>query len=203
MNLLIPLLVPILFLIAFMLLRTLRLRQRPARVEPVAVEEVDEIAIAHHLSEAIQIPTVSTVGMKDADRKPLLAMHEWIKKTYPLTSKNMERLVVNGFSLLYIWKGTDEKLKPVLFNAHLDVVPVAEDTRSDWQVDPFGGEIKDGSVWGRGTLDMKNQLVALLESSEALLKEGYRPKRTIYLAFGHDEEISGFEGSQLIVEKLN
>jgi carboxypeptidase PM20D1 len=104
--------------------------------------------------------------------------------------------------LLYKWKGTDDHLKPVLFNAHLDVVPVAEDTRSDWSVDPFKGEIKGGFIWGRGTLDMKNQLIAILDSVEDLLKEGYSPKRTIYLAFGHDEEISGLEGSKLIVEDL-
>jgi len=202
MAIFIALLIIILLLTVVMLLRTLRLRKGQPAVEPIAQEEIDANAAAKRLSEAIQIQTISTVGMSDEDREPLLAMHEWIEKTYPYITSKLDREVVNGYSLLYRWPGTEGKLLPVLLNAHLDVVPVADDTRSDWTVEPFGGEIRDGRVWGRGALDMKNQLVAILDTVEGLLAEGYTPKRTIYLAFGHDEEISGFEGSKVMVEEL-
>ena len=202
MNILFPLLIILALLLVVMLLRTLRLRKGAVDVELIADEEINAEAIAKRLSEAIRIKTISTVGMTDEERKPLLDMHEWISKTYPLTNQKLERRIINRFSLLYKWPGADDKLLPVLLNAHMDVVPVAEDTRADWSVEPFGGLIKDGKVWGRGALDMKNQLVAILETIESLLAEGYTPKRTIYLAFGHDEEISGFEGSKYIVDDL-
>ena len=72
----------------------------------------------------------------------------------------------------------------------------------EWKAEPFGGEMRDGFVWGRGALDMKGIMVGLLESVEALLKEGYQPQRTIYLTFGHDEEVMGFKGSLKIMEHL-
>jgi carboxypeptidase PM20D1 len=93
-------------------------------------------------------------------------------------------------------------LKPVLLNAHMDVVPVDEVTRKEWKSEPFGGEIRDGYIWGRGALDMKGIMVGLLESVEALLEEGYTPQRTIYLSFGHDEEIMGYKGTLKIMEHL-
>lgn len=185
-----------------MLFRTLRFRKQLKFIDEIEMDDVNVDDIVGHLSEAIKIPTISTVGMEDSDRKPFLVMHEWIKKTYPLVNKNLVRRIINQYSLLYIWKGSDDTLKPVLFNAHLDVVPVVKDNLKEWNTDPFAGDIKDGYVWGRGTLDMKNQLVAILDSVERLIKDGYSPRRTIYLAFGHDEEISGYLGSKLIVEDL-
>jgi len=202
MNTLIALLVLLIFFIALLLFRTLRFRGRSTAVEPIPAISIHETQIAHHLSEAVQIRSVSKVDAADADQQPFIIMRNWIAKTFPLLSSKLERTVINEYSLLFKWKGTENKLDPVLFNAHLDVVPVEEETLDEWNSDPFSGEIKGGYVWGRGTLDMKNQLVAVLEAVEGLLKEGYTPKRTIYLAFGHDEEISGFQGAKKIAEKL-
>ena len=202
MNILIALLVIILFFIAFLLLRTLRFRDRSTAVEPIPAINIHENQIAHHLSEAVQIRSISKVDAADVDQQPFIAMRDWIEKTYPLLNSELERAVINEFSLLFKWKGTENKLDPVLFNAHMDVVPVEEETLDKWNSEPFSGEIKDGYVWGRGTLDMKNQLIALLETVEGLLNEGYTPKRTIYLAFGHDEEIMGFNGAKKILDQL-
>lgn len=202
MNILIALLVSLIFLISTLLFRTLRFRDRSAKAEPIPDVSIDEDQIAQHLSEAVQIRSVSKVDAADVDRQPLLDMHAWIEKTYPLLNRTLERTVINKYSLLFKWKGSKNNLNPVLYNAHLDVVPVDEETLDKWTGDPFSGKIKNGYVWGRGALDMKNQLIALLETVEGLLKEGYTPKRTIYLAFGHDEEISGFQGAQKIGEHL-
>lgn len=202
MNILIALLVSIIFFIAFLLFRTLRFRDRLTAVEPIPAISIHESQIAHHLSEVIQIQSISKVDAADVDQQPFIEIREWIEKTFPMLTSKLERTMINKYSLLFKWKGTENKLDPVLFNAHMDVVPVDEETLDEWSSAPFNGEIKDGYVWGRGTLDMKNQLVALLETVEGLLKEGYTPKRTIYLAFGHDEEISGFHGSKKIVEQL-
>ncbi len=103
---------------------------------------------------------------------------------------------------MYVWKGSDPKLLPVLFTAHLDVVPVEESTLPDWRVEPFSGVIREGHIWGRGAIDMKSQAAGLLEAVEGLLRSGYSPKRTTYLAFGHDEEIMGFNGARQIMEHL-
>ena len=61
--------------------------------------------------------------------------------------------VINGYSLLFTIKGSDASLDPYLLISHLDVVPVTDQI---WDVAPFAGEIKDGYIWGRGTLDVKN-----------------------------------------------
>lgn len=202
MNILIALLVFLIFFIALLLFRTLRFRDRSTAVEPISAISIKEAQIAHHLSEVVQIQSISKVDAADIDQHPFIEMRDWIEKTFPLLSSELERAVINEYSLLFKWKGTENKPDPVLFNAHLDVVPVDEETLDEWNSGPFSGEIKGGYVWGRGTQDMKNQLVALLEAVEGLLKDGYTPKRTIYLAFGHDEEISGFQGGKKIAEKL-
>ena len=79
--------------------------------------------------------------------------------------------------------------------AHIDVVPVEEGTEQDWHYPPFSGALADGFVWGRGTMDIKNQLISVLEAVEYLLAEGFTPARDFYLAFGHDEEMRGEEGA--------
>jgi carboxypeptidase PM20D1 len=103
---------------------------------------------------------------------------------------------------LYTWPGSSPALKPVVLSAHLDVVPADPASLDQWQHAPFSGDIADGFIWGRGTLDVKNQLIAVMEAVESLLARGYQPQRGLILAFGHDEEVSGREGARQIVEIL-
>jgi len=189
-------------LVAVMFFRTFSGFNKGEGVEPVSVSPADSAVLSAHLSEVVQIKTVSRVGSDDKEKEPFLAVHRWMESTYPNLHNYLDKEIVNTHSLLYTWRGSDSALEPVLFNAHMDVVPVSKETLAGWSVEPFSGQIKNGYVWGRGTLDMKNQLVALLEAVEALLKEGYTPRRTIYLAFGHDEEIMGYYGSRNIMKKL-
>ena len=202
MNILFALLAIIIILIAFLFLRTLSFRRRSSSIQAIPVIGIEDDQIAQHLSEVIQIRSISKVDASDADQQPFVTIRDWIEKTYPILSSKLERVVINKYSLLFKWVGTESKLAPVLFNAHMDVVQVDAETMEEWDEDPFGGKISAGYVWGRGTLDMKNQLVAILDTIEGLLKESYTPKRTIYVALGHDEEIMGTHGSKEIVEHL-
>jgi carboxypeptidase PM20D1 len=105
-------------------------------------------------------------------------------------------------SLLFEWTGRDRDLKPIFLTAHYDVVPVPPGTEGLWEHDPFEGAISDGYVWGRGALDDKGPLISIFEGATLLLREGFEPKRTIYLSFGHDEERGGVEGAAGVTEHL-
>jgi carboxypeptidase PM20D1 len=106
---------------------------------------------------------------------------------------------VNGYSLLYTWPGSKPELEPVLLMAHQDVVSADP---SEWSHPPFEGKIVDGFIWGRGTLDIKNQLIGIMEAAEALLRQGYRPQRTILFGLGHDEETGGVNGCKVMGQLL-
>ena len=86
--------------------------------------------------------------------------------------------------------------------SHQDVVPVDQPTLNDWEAGPFEGKISDTDIIGRGTLDDKGTLIGLLEAVEKLLEESFQPSQTIYLAFGHDEEVGGPNGAAEIAKYL-
>jgi acetylornithine deacetylase/succinyl-diaminopimelate desuccinylase-like protein len=94
--------------------------------------------------------------------------------------------------------GTDPSLPPILVHAHLDVVPADED---EWSVPPFAGEIRDGFVWGRGAVDMKDMCAALLTVLARWKATGTRPRRDIVLAFVADEEDAGEWGAHWLVDE--
>ena len=113
----------------------------------------------------------------------------------------LRREVVGGYSLLYTWPGADPRLPPVLLMGHMDVVPVEPGTEARWARPPFSGALQGGFVWGRGALDDKVSVMGTLEAVEMLLAEGFAPRRTILLAYGHDEETGG-RGAQAIAALL-
>lgn len=114
----------------------------------------------------------------------------------------LRRETVGVHSLLYTWQGSNPALNPILLVGHLDVVPVEPGTEGKWQQDPFGGRIADGLIWGRGAIDNKSAVVGTLEAVEMLVAEGFQPARTIYLAYGHDEEVGGAGGAREIAARL-
>lgn len=156
--------------------------------------------LAAHLAGAIRFPTIS---MQDSGPSlaPMRALHAYLAQTYPRTFATLTHEVVGPASLLFTWAGTDTTLEPVVMMAHMDVVPVEAGTESGWTHPPFSGDIADGFVWGRGSLDDKVGVLSTLEAVEALVAEGHRPRRTVYLAFGDDEEVEG-HGAAAIVALL-
>lgn len=171
----------------------------------VVTIDVDVESAAKRLSKAVQFKTISNQDRNDFDEEAFHGYHQFIVDSYPNVHKTMTREVLGDprpFSLLYTWEGQDPSLPPAIFMAHQDVVPIAEESRDQWEVEPFSGEIKDGYIWGRGVLDDKNQIHAILEAAEIKIKEGFQPKQTIMFVFGHDEEVGGPEGAKHVADVL-
>lgn len=165
--------------------------------------------LSKHLSEAVQIDTTSYDGTWDIPsedpnvedplphHKNFVILDEYLTKTYPKVHDLFNKWYVNRYALIYRLNGTDSSLKPILLTSHLDVVPIDEKTIDRWTYPPFSGKIADGKIWGRGTSDTKATLIGIFEAIETLLTskvivnnktQEWRPKRTILLAFGNDEE---------------
>ncbi|MBP1761222.1 MAG: family metallo-hydrolase [Firmicutes bacterium] len=157
---------------------------------------------SHRLADAIKFRTISYRDPGKFDYSQFEEFHSYLKTSFPLVHQTLRLEKVNQYSLLYTWQGTDNSLKPVILAAHFDVVDIERDTLSQWQHAPFSGDISAGKIWGRGARDNKSQVMAILEAVEYMLKNGVTPKRTIILAFGHDEEVLGTNGAQKIAELL-
>ena len=175
---------------------------RPA---PVVLEPRSPIAVAkgaaQRLAGSLRIRTVSHEDSA-ADPEQFRALHAYLERAFPKVHSQLRRETVAMHSLLYTWQGADAALKPILLMGHMDVVPVEPGTEREWQQPPFSGAIADGFVWGRGAIDNKSAVVGLLEAVEMLLGEGFRPARTVYLAYGHDEESGGTQGARQIAALL-
>jgi carboxypeptidase PM20D1 len=155
-----------------------------------------------HLQRAIQYRTISVSDPATFDSATFRAFHQFLREAYPRTHAQLELQTLVGAALLYKWQGADEALKPYVLMAHQDVVPVEEAALAQWSVEPFAGTIRDESIWGRGAADDKISLIGIMEAVEKLLAEGFIPQRTIYLAFGHDEEVGG-SGARAATAFLN
>ena len=191
-----------LILAVVLLSRAAAFRSRRYTVRPEQGIAIDRLRAAERLSGAIRIPTITAPEPERAERAPFEQFIAYLEQAYPRVHELVEREIVNRYSLLYRWKGRDESLKPALLMAHIDVVPVEEGTEQAWLHPPFSGAVADGFVWGRGTMDIKNQIILILEAVEDLLAAGFTPARDFYLAFGHDEEVRGKEGAFKIAALL-
>lgn len=166
------------------------------------IPDYDDNIIAQHLAEAARMKTISWSPTAETEGDAFLAFHNWLENTFPNAHRTLRREVVNDYSLLYHWKGSDPSRKPIGILGHMDVVPIEPGTEGDWTHPPFDGVIEGGFVWGRGVLDDKSTVVLTMEAIEKLTAEGFVPSQDIYLAFGHDEEIGGQRGAVKIVETL-
>lgn len=175
---------------------------RQIQVTAVPRAPVDQQGAAVRLSEAVRFRTISNFLNPEQDAEALRGLQVHIEKSFPAFHAVARREVAAGHSLLYTWEGSDPKAAPIALLAHQDVVPVAPGTEKDWQQPPYDGVIADGFIWGRGSWDDKGNLYSMLEAAEAMAKAGFRPKRTIYFAFGHDEEVGGTRGAKAIVALL-
>ena len=181
---------------------TLRQGSRQLDVPPSAPIAVDADAAAARLAAALRFRTISNYEAPDQNAGEFAKLHAYLSATYPKAHVALKREVIGGYSLLYTWEGTDAKAQPAMLMAHQDVVAISPGTEKDWQVPPFDGVVKDGFVWGRGAWDDKGNLFAIMEAVEALVGRGFNPRQTVYLAFGHDEEVSGQRGAKAIAALL-
>ena len=180
------------------------LRQESRQLVVAAADEiaVDAAAAAARLGEAIRYKTISHQDPARFDGAPYLALHDFLARSYPRAHQALRREVVNDYSLLYTWPGSEPELKPILLLGHLDVVPVDSGSEDKWTHPAFSGQVAGGHIWGRGALDDKVSVLGALEAVEYLLAQGFVPKRAVHLAFGHDEEVGGGQGAARIAALL-
>ena len=194
--------VTVVMLVGVVLARTARYDSVQPPVTPVKPVEIPAGA-AERLAGAIRIRTISHEDPAAFDAGAFQSLHEYLRVAFPRVHTRLRREVVATHSLLYTWQGTNSSLAPILLLGHLDVVPVEPGTAEKWHDDPFGGRIADGWIWGRGAIDNKSAVVGMLEAVEMLLGEGFSPERTVYLAFGHDEEVGGTQGARNVAALLH
>lgn len=193
--------IALLVFLAILATRTYLYGKELDKFAPITDVSIDQQEAAKRLSGALAIKTISRTDVPVA-ADAFKAMHQYLENTFPLTHENLERETVNEYSLLYTWRGDNLELEPILLMAHMDVVPIAAETVHQWKYPPFSGKVADGFIWGRGALDMKQSLMGIMEAVEYLLVQKLKPDRTVYLAFGHDEEVGGYQGAAKIAELL-
>lgn len=141
-------------------------------------------AYAATLAALIRCETVSVRGEENTEK--FLRFHALLASSFPRLFAVCEKTVIGG-SLLLRWRGTDPTAMPILLMSHMDVV----EATGAWTHPPFGGEIAGGRLWGRGTLDTKGSLFAMLQAAEELVREGFSPVRDIYFESACTEETDG------------
>jgi carboxypeptidase PM20D1 len=178
---------------------------RTAAVEAIATEPLqftvpalDHPAAADHLGAALRFETISYDDSSSGEA--FEKFRAWLIDTYPGFHAATQRTLVGEGTLIHEWRGTDASLQPIVLMAHQDVVPVPQPER--WRHPPFSGLIADGAIWGRGALDDKSSLIAIVEAAESLIATGHKPARTVIFVFGHDEESGGLKGARAAAELL-
>ena len=146
------------------------------------------------LSKMIQVETVSVRGELNLDK--FIRFQEVLRELFPNVFATMEFRSFDGAMLLK-WKSQSPKGDPILFMSHQDVVSAA----GNWKHKPFSGDIAEGRVWGRGTVDTKGALFCIFQSLEELIGEGYKPNVDVYIASSNTEEVAG-DGAPKIVKYL-
>ncbi|MGO4536868.1 M20/M25/M40 family metallo-hydrolase [Leifsonia sp. 2MCAF36] len=148
----------------------------------------------------LRIPTISHNAVEETDWAAFDRFLDRLPELYPALHETLE-LERHGRTQLYRWRGREEGAATVLM-AHYDVVPATDE---GWTHAPFSAELTGAGehrlLWGRGAIDDKGALVAILEAVEALVREGFQPTHDVYLSFGHDEETVG-SGAQAIAATL-
>ncbi|MFJ4170751.1 M20/M25/M40 family metallo-hydrolase [Paenarthrobacter sp. NPDC089714] len=168
------------------------LTQQPPVLRATGEEEVCRLT-----SELIKIDTTNHGSGKSVGERAAAEYVAALLAEVGIESKFYE-LEPGRTNVIARWKGLDSDLPALLLHGHLDVVP-ADPT--EWSVDPFGGVIKDGMIWGRGAVDMKNMVAMILASVRELVAEGFTPNRDIILAFLADEEDNSNFGSRWLVKE--
>lgn len=200
---LIALAVIILVIVGILLYRTSHFAIELPEDYLIPLEAVNGEEVARHIGLAIQMKTISHADPEKVDPLPFEGLRNLLQVLYPQVEDHLTREVINGGALLYTWQGTDPDLEPIALAAHQDVVPANEAPDSGWSYPPFAGEIADGYVWGRGALDCKGSLISIMEAVNNLIRDGFKPQRTVYLLFGHDEECSGSRGAVELASVLD
>lgn len=179
--------------------------ERYSRVPETVESPADAI---DRLAKVLAIPTLANSSAPNhiGNPAPFQQLHTLLESEFPAAYRALKVEHINDYSLLMTWEGSDPSLRPLLLLSHLDVVPAPDGVANaprNWTHGPFTGTKADGFIWGRGALDTKVTLVGILEAVTQLLGQGFKPQRTVMLAFGHDEEVGGRYGAHAIASELS
>ena len=147
---------------------------------------MDDDAAVEALQALVRLPTVSSHDPERAPHLALAQLNEELERRFPLLHTELSKTTVHDHGLLFHWRGASDA-RPVVLMAHQDVVPA----EGQWARNPFGADLVDGHVHGRGTLDDKGSMAAICTAVERLLAAGTRPAQDVWLSFGGDEEVGG------------
>ena len=181
---------------------------RALRMESRQVAPTDSVAVRaaadapRRLARALRFRTITKRDPAALDSAAYRGLYRYLESAFPAVHRTLDTAHVHGLSRLYTWRGRAPAKAPVVLMAHTDVVPLEPGTREDWTHDPFGGTIADGHVWGRGALDDKASVVAVLEALSTMIENGMRPDRTVHVAIGHDEEVGGTRGAKALAARV-
>ena len=156
-------LVGLIILIGVLIFNTLKLKNEK-KPQAATIDTPKDDTAAKHLSEAIQIKTISFGDTLPIDTAEFLKFRRFMETTYPLMHSKLEKQSFNQFSYVFKWKGRDSTKAPFVLMAHLDVVPVEAIAESKWTYPSFSGMIKQDTIWGRGTVDDKSSAIAIMEA---------------------------------------
>lgn len=176
----------ILFL-SLILIRAFLFRPAPVAKPNALPVTCNREKIISDMQAMIRCKTVSYSDETLTDFTEFEKFRTLLEDKFPLLHQRATKMQIGKTGLLYHISGSTP-LAPIVCMAHYDVVPARE---SDWNKPAFSGIIEEDTLWGRGTLDTKSTVCAILEAAEQLLSENFCPKRDLYLAFSGDEEING------------
>ncbi len=185
----------VLIFAGIILIRTWTFRSKQIPISHKVDNKINLDEAVARLGTALSIPTFSAIN--PIDYTPFDKFRGFLKKSFPLVHSTLEMQVHNDYNLIYIWKGSDTSKKPIVLTGHYDVHTV---TDAGWKYPPLSGKVAEDCIWGRGAIDDKSTVMGLMEAAEYLIKGGFKPTRTFYLAFGQDEENGGHQGTEKLAE---
>ena len=174
-------------LLAVILVRTALFRPKEEKEESFEEIDFDREAALRALAALVRCRTVSSTKREEEDDAEFEKLIALLPALYPNVFRVCTLQRLPDRALLFHWKGREEG-KPAVLMAHYDVVPVEEE---NWDVPPFEAIIRDGAMWGRGTLDTKVTFNGVLSAADNLIAQGFSPRNDIYFAFSGGEEVNG------------
>ena len=179
--------------ISVVVIRTLGFKPEPLKAEKAEVIKIDEARVIESLQAMIRFKTVSFKDKTKEDPSTFKGFQDYLKTRYPLIHEKAKFYSIEETGLLFELK-VKKPSKTVVLMSHYDVVP----ENGTWSEDPFSGNIIEGKIYGRGTLDTKTTLCAVMESVEHSLKTNAKLDYDLYLAFSGDEETRGPSADNIV-----